>query len=649
MLLLTITFYHQEESYPKMPPLNRDTKKTDYYSRDASGNNDDGKSNDRSSIKKAMNTVSYSSTATPTSSSPLKTGVDSPLSPSSELTVNEKKEMSEFTYSATDKSNFASPRFMFRMWVLGSTAVTVVTYIAFHSIGLAILAFFLPFTVANLQGASGILYYRFRYGDCPHPKAPIHGIVKCQGRVEDVVVRDNGGSTIDNNASTTTPLRLLVIGDSLAIGVGQAESATPRLPETIAKTLSIAMGGRPVLWTCHGAPGASAGWVVQELKRSFQRGEFSTSKYWHRYSSDDSPSETTVMELPSNGVGPDRTRRGNMSSSSLASSSSDDSSSTELENDEETHTWQERLKQERIQFDPKVVGPFDVAIVMTGSNDVKSAFFPFLLKGEDAELYRQAKERGGSYGNELNRILEVLDQRMRLRLQTLRYQVEAATETIRERLGSFDSSQHTNTNHKNTLTTPTRRRRTSNRPASVSSYQQASDELVGLIPEGRQVMEDSSANGSSSAPSLFPMVVLPGMPARVLPAFKKYPLQWLVTPIVDSMDNHKRRLAERHPGEVMFVEAPTPSQALEYSKRSGIHYQKLHQSDDKVLLNLKDIKRRHARQIEADMKAYYSPQEQELLRMMAPDGVHATDNGYDFWGSHIAHSIVQEWKRKSKL
>ena len=32
-------------------------------------------------------------------------------------------------------------------------------------------------------------------------------------------------------------------------------------------------------------------------------------------------------------------------------------------------------------------GPYDVAVVFTGGNDVKSTFFPFLLTGEDARLY----------------------------------------------------------------------------------------------------------------------------------------------------------------------------------------------------------------------------------------------------------------------
>jgi hypothetical protein len=47
------------------------------------------------------------------------------------------------------------------------------------------------------------------------------------------------------------PLSLLVVGDSLAAGVGST-SGTPKLPEAIARSLSKALGGRPVYWTCHG-------------------------------------------------------------------------------------------------------------------------------------------------------------------------------------------------------------------------------------------------------------------------------------------------------------------------------------------------------------------------------------------------------------
>jgi hypothetical protein len=321
-------------------------------------------------------------------------------------------------------------------------------------------------TIAMLQGAITVIKYRLHYGDSPLPKAPSHGIVKVQQISTTTTTRLVSSSLEDTPTPTPTqsssspqsnnpPLRLLVIGDSLAIGVGQSSSSTPIMPETIAKSLSKHMGGRPVLWTCHGVPGASAGWIVRELERSIKHGQFVQQQTTYGGNADANAnanhnnSSSASLDLP-----PTKTNNNNSLSATTTDespeSSSDESSldshdgggSQTILNvnsgDENDNNWQDRLRQERIQFDPSVVGPFDIAVVITGSNDLKSAFFPFLLTGEDAEFRRQAQLRGGSYGNELTRLLQVLNQRMRLRLQTLRESVEAATETIRERLHSYD-------------------------------------------------------------------------------------------------------------------------------------------------------------------------------------------------------------------
>jgi hypothetical protein len=87
---------------------------------------------------------------------------------------------------------------------------------------------------------------------------------------------------------------------------------------------------------------------------------------------------------------------------------------------EEFHAWHDRLKQERTQFDPSVVGPFGVTVVVTGSNDLKSAFFSFLLRGKDLEFRCQVQLRGGGCAMELKRVLEVLNRGMQMLLQTLR-------------------------------------------------------------------------------------------------------------------------------------------------------------------------------------------------------------------------------------
>jgi hypothetical protein len=60
------------------------------------------------------------------------------------------------------------------------------------------------------------------------------------------------------------PLRLLVIGDSLAAGVGTSQSSTPILPISIATIVSEATG-RPVEWFCRGVPGQNSDRLVSDI------------------------------------------------------------------------------------------------------------------------------------------------------------------------------------------------------------------------------------------------------------------------------------------------------------------------------------------------------------------------------------------------
>jgi hypothetical protein len=123
--------------------------------------------------------------------------------------------------------------------------------------------------IATIQGAYFFHCYTTHHRDAPHPINP------CKGIVISKALRSNDTAQSTEHCSKRTkwiprwwfnyrkyknndvvaqkcrPLHLLVIGDSLAAGVGST-SGTPILPEAIARTLSAALGGLPVLWECHG-------------------------------------------------------------------------------------------------------------------------------------------------------------------------------------------------------------------------------------------------------------------------------------------------------------------------------------------------------------------------------------------------------------
>ncbi len=131
--------------------------------------------------------------------------------------------------------------------------------------------------LTTAQGAYLLTKFRSNHKDAPYPKSPCQGIVivSPQDSMSDNANNSNqkfknvqkwltlwkNNQIVNTNSlfrkeklQKQSPLRIFVVGDSLAAGVGST-SGTPVLPEAIAKSLSKALGGRPVHWTCHGTPG----------------------------------------------------------------------------------------------------------------------------------------------------------------------------------------------------------------------------------------------------------------------------------------------------------------------------------------------------------------------------------------------------------
>jgi hypothetical protein len=562
--------------------------------------------------------------------------------------------------------------------------------------------------VAISQGSLGILLFRLHFGDAPLPLKPSHGVVVvvdpdasgsysqknkkcftkqlslgCECNIQhdplgshhsEVTVVDCSPAAAGGEAATfesetdeirieepecfsnkssieedpRRPIRLLVIGDSLAIGVGQSKQCVPIMPETIAKTVSRELGGRVVYWTCHGAPGASTGWIVRELEQGVQ-----------------------LNDVPMKRTGSQQEEEMQSCSDTDDSSSSDGSTSSKSESmdSEEERIWRHRLKQHRRRFNltsgnDQALGPYDIVVVFTGSNDLKSAFFPFLLTGEDAEFRRQAKARGGNYTKELRRLLRTLNKQMQRSMQTIRYSVEVATETVIERVEeTMERITHPCSATKaHDHPSSSFRERLDARRSTQDSIQASDDD--DSDDEQRDSTTHPHNDYSMQHQTQFPIVVLPGLPARALPIFRKAPLRWLAVPIVDILDMHKRGLAQSHPGEVVFVPPPSIDDLTEYENCRGEFWQQ--RSDEQIALCLRDVRKHECRRIEADLRTYYQKKDLRIAtgqgiirktpwswRRPAPgssifsvDTIHPTDDGYDFWGRYIAKSIVQEWKQQ---
>ena len=493
--------------------------------------------------------------------------------------------------------------FTFRSMVVGWFHIMIpaamVCWSQTQSLSLSLISFLASPVVAIFQGAAGMLYYRAKFGDSPTPVTPAHGVVVvnpeniCKhsppklGSLGCICQHGQrwrrGGplskhdqNILQNAVSDEKPIRLLVIGDSLALGVGTKRSCSPMLPEVVARTISKQLNGKPVFWTSHGFPGANAAWVVREL----QQGAATEGK-------------PCLMELSD-------------SSSEDMSTTSSTEDSLDGEENAPFSEWRRQLKQHRTRFEPEITGPYDIVVVMTAANDLKGAVFPFLLQGEDTAFRQEARKRGGSYRIELERLLSTLSPLM--------------------------------------------------------------DTKFGC----KETMERNSTTRPCQ-----PLVVFPGMPAHVLPCFRKYPLQFLSIPVVGLMDNHKRAVSRSYPDQVLYLDPMQLEACVDYEHQRGRHWQRREEED--TLLSLRDTTPEECHKTESTMRAYYERKSKEYnikvtdngssipatqlcspvpklserpgrpgTKIFCLDGVHPNDEGYDFWGRFIGDGIVQAWSKQQE-
>jgi hypothetical protein len=208
----------------------------------------------------------------------------------------------------------------------------------------------------------------------------------------------------------------------------------------------------------------------------------------------------------------------------------------------------------------------------------------------------------------------------------------------------------------------------------VSSPRESQHEEAKVGPSDS--LTDASSESAVPSPQARPglrrpLIVLPGMPARSLPAFFPVPVRWLAVPVFQIMDNHKRDMERAHPGEVMYVSPPTTDDVVKYEEQRGHLWEQRMRED--TLLALRDVSKSTCRRIEDGMINYYRgrgspnfqsnegdnsiPSSQQNppvpplstrpgrpgRKVFSVDNAHCTDEGYDFWARHIAEHIANHW------
>ena len=459
---------------------------------------------------------------------------------------------------------------------------------------------------AVVQGSVLLSEYRQHHGDAPHPVSPSRGIV-----VMKVGGGGGGGGVGKKEQWKDPPIRLLVIGDSLAAGVGVSKRGTPILPESIARALSQASGGRAVSWTCVGTPGASAGRIVQDILRLKKtNGPNLLEKQLVEWQATKQRAQEWLEQRK-------KLKRVSHDQEKLAANRiqlwwkrlrhdvRDFRDSVLRRGDHKQAVISQLLEERQLAKKEQTTGvdtaEFDIAIVLTGLNDLKDAYLPFMMGSEDKDESADEGIKGG-----LLRVIEALRNRMKISLPV-------------------------DTNPKDEASEQQQRRK--------------------------------------------PMVVFPAIPGEPFPLFHRAPLSWFLVPLLQALDHQKKLIAEQFPDLVLFVDSPSyedirdveagrgPLTASRRAEKVLLATTDVTQrAKEKVEKLMKQHYQRWTTDAEEDRAddeprdAFENACHDHLpasehkvgSSLVAADNVHPNDDGYDFWGRYIAAAIISELNRKDQ-
>ncbi len=461
------------------------------------------------------------------------------------------------------------------------------TSISLSPLHLFFLTLLCAFVLAVIQASIAVVRYRRNFGDAPLPIIPSHGVV--------VAKQASGQTTL---GLPDESLRLLLVGDSLACGVGQSVRCTPVMPEVISRELSRATG-KAVFWTCHGESGASAGWIIRTLERGMDV-ENETELEYGACNCDDTHMDGVLMDK------------------------------------NQIMAWRKRLRDYREQFDSNELGPYDFVVVLTGTNDLKIMLFPYLITEEDRE-FRNLRQSEGLI-EDLQALIQTISDRMKRGMQN-----------ISERAGRMSRRFRGSTEELESLVDVNSRIS----PNTVPELATLGDDEERTIWNGRSHPTRTPlfvlpAMPIRSSPSIrkiplrwLTIPVFDSMEAKKRKLAAAHPdILWVDDPTLGSIieyGEHQGVLWEQHNQAEILL-------SLRYIR-------------DRECSDITEAMRTYYAKENDLNEAVNDPSPQHCLplRPLKPDGtklfcgdrIHPNENGYECWGIHIANAIVTDMKTRN--
>jgi hypothetical protein len=469
-------------------------------------------------------------------------------------------------------------------------------------------------------GVACLLQYRRDFGDkAPIPFAPVHGVAVVRNmanndhnNITGIVNNDKSQNILGeksdsdqnyqfNSYSETNradlqrsqqlaPIRILVIGDSIARGVGICETCYPIFPETIATILSKTNGGRPVYWTAHGQPGATTKWIADEIEQVSIRRD--------NYFEEDS-------------ISPHLSLRGFYDLSSGSDINVDGENDRDHLKSIDQSMWIEKLQYHQRLYETNPFSGYDIIIPFAGVNDIKRALVPFLCE-DDSNSFKSGNEK-----SDVKRTKPIE--------KGFAGDIQRMLDNFIERSGFEEVN---NIGASTTCTEGVKEEKDNSTEAQTCSFEQK-------VMRHRQ-----------------PHIFLPSFPARMVPAKMGWGLRYIGVKSLAVLDVVKRRKAKESKHHVSAVNEPTLEHAIQFIRQEGDLWDQemnINQPNEAVL-QLVNVSPTACSERVREMAQFYSthaaPREndEEFLRMsplISSDAIHPNDFGYDVFARILAKEIAQ--------
>jgi hypothetical protein len=280
--------------------------------------------------------------------------------------------------------------------------------------------------------------------------------------------------------------------------------------------------------------------------------------------------------------------------------------------DKELVVLQSRLTRRKTTLDPELKAQYDIAVVLTGFNDLKDTFLPLMMMGKNASSATSAEDKPGSLKEALVRIIHALQSKMKSHLPN-----------DHEDASNIATSPTTTAHHRGPLVVfpsiPAS-------PLPLTQYPPLSWFLIPLL----RMMDNNKKLLAERFPGLV-LFVDPPSPSEFrdieagrgeLHAGRRAENVLLqLTNVTQRAQEKVKELMDQH------YKSPTKEDgdgAIEEDNRPLVYEQSCREHQ---LVESKNT---------------------PGATLLAEDRIHPNDEGYDLWGRHIAAAIIREWDKDTR-